>query len=385
MKKLAIITTHPIQYNAPLFKLLAERKKVVIKVFYTWGETVLQQKYDPGFKKNITWDIPLLEGYEYSFEKNTAKNPGSSHFNGIINPGLINAIEEWKADAILVYGWAFKSHLKLLRYFKGRLPVFFRGDSTLLADTDNGIKKIIRRIFLTWVYKHIDGAFYVGTHNEAYYRSAGLPSSHLFKAPHAIDNNKFKHIDREGSRKLFRQKNNIPEEAFVFLFAGKLEPNKDPFLLGEAFENMKNAGCHLVFVGSGVLEAELKDRFVDNRTIHFTGFYNQSQMPLVYNSCDVFVLPSKSETWGLSINEAMASGKAIIASDKCGGAIDLVQNGKNGYCFSSGSVEGLQSAMAKCFLHNIGITEMGKQSLQIIKEYNFAAVAEAIETAVNAK
>jgi hypothetical protein len=66
MKKLAIVITHPIQYYAPVFKLLHERQKINIMVFYTWGEGEGgAQKFDPGFGKNINWDIPLLEGYPY--------------------------------------------------------------------------------------------------------------------------------------------------------------------------------------------------------------------------------------------------------------------------------------------------------------------------------
>ena len=66
-KKIAIISTHPIQYYAPLFNLLA--KKIEIKVFYTWGEESIK-KFDPGFGKKVEWDIPLLEGYNFQFLKN---------------------------------------------------------------------------------------------------------------------------------------------------------------------------------------------------------------------------------------------------------------------------------------------------------------------------
>ena len=127
MEKLAIITTHPIQYNAPLFKLLTERNKIAVKVFYTWGETVLTDKYDPGFGKIIKWDIPLLAGYEYSFVKNIAAKPGSHHFRGVDNPTLNEEVKAWGADAILVYGWSFKSHLSSMRYFYKKIPVFFSG------------------------------------------------------------------------------------------------------------------------------------------------------------------------------------------------------------------------------------------------------------------
>src|SRR5665647_1236493 len=102
MKRLAIVTTHPIQYNAPLFELLSQRKNIEIKVFYTWGESVLQEKYDPGFGKVIQWDIPLLKGYEYEFLKNTADDKGSHHFNGIINPHIIDSIKNYNPDAVLV-------------------------------------------------------------------------------------------------------------------------------------------------------------------------------------------------------------------------------------------------------------------------------------------
>ena len=75
--KLAIVTTHPIQYNAPWFRLLAKEPGVEIKVFYTWEQSKNNDKYDPGFGRMVEWDIPLLEGYEYTFVKNTSTSPGS--------------------------------------------------------------------------------------------------------------------------------------------------------------------------------------------------------------------------------------------------------------------------------------------------------------------
>ena len=66
-KRLAIITTHPIQYNAPFFELLHSRNNIEIMIFYTWGKEALEEKYDPGFDKKIKWDIDLLKGYPYQF------------------------------------------------------------------------------------------------------------------------------------------------------------------------------------------------------------------------------------------------------------------------------------------------------------------------------
>ena len=117
--KLAIVTTHPIQYNAPWFKLLAQHPDVDVKVFYTWEQTLQSAKHDPDFGRVIEWDIPLLDGYEYTFVKNIAASPGSSHFKGIDNPTLNDEIKAWGAESVLVFGWAFKSHLACMKYFKG--------------------------------------------------------------------------------------------------------------------------------------------------------------------------------------------------------------------------------------------------------------------------
>jgi hypothetical protein len=153
--RIAIITTHPIQYYAPVFKLLAQQ--VEVKVFYTWGEASIE-KHDPGFNKTIKWDINLLDGYDYQWLQNTSGNPGSHHFNGIINPNIITDIEAWKPNALLVYGWAYKSHLNVMRHFNNKIPVLFRGDSTLL-DEKPGLKNAIRSIYLKWVYNTVDYAF----------------------------------------------------------------------------------------------------------------------------------------------------------------------------------------------------------------------------------
>jgi glycosyltransferase involved in cell wall biosynthesis len=385
LNRLAIITTHPIQYNAPLFELLSQRNTVIIKVFYTWGKSVLEDKYDPGFGKVIQWDIPLLKGYDYEFLENIAKDKGSHHFKGIDNPHIIEVIEKFKPNAILVYGWSFKSHLKVLRYFKNKIPVLFRGDSTLL-DESGYLSSIKRNLFLRWVYRHIDVALYVGKHNYDYYIKAGLKKAKLILAPHAIDNLRFTNSTNfdENGKEGFRHQLNIPSADFVFLFAGKLESQKAPGLLLSAFTKSDfNKSVHLVLVGNGVLEKRLKVDYQYHENIHFMDFQNQVQMPSVYEMADVYVLPSNSETWGLSVNEAMANGKAIIVSNKCGCAIDLVEEGKNGFVFKAGDTEDLAKCLTKIYLFKNNLENFEEKSLQIIENFSLGRVAEQIERTVN--
>lgn len=381
--KLAIITTHPIQYYAPLFRELNNRNIIKIKIFYTWSQSMQGAQFDPGFGKEIQWDIPLLEGYDYTFINNTSSKPGSDHFNGIINPTLNAEVEQWKPDAILFIGWSFQSHLKCMRFFYKKIPILFRGDSTLLAET-LGLKLLIRTFFLTWVYKHIDIALYVGTNNKKYFLRHGIKPKQLIFAPHAVDNKRFFDIDNKYSSQalLWRQELGIKESDIVFLYAGKLEDKKNPMLLIDAFNQVKNSKTYLIILGNGPLEKKLKLKYKGATNLLFIDFQNQSIMPVAYRLCDILVLPSKGpvETWGLSVNEAMACSKAIIVSDRCGCGIDLVKNNINGYMFRRNSLSDLADKMKMMIANKSRLAEMGKKSLGIIKNWSFEKICSQIET-----
>jgi glycosyltransferase involved in cell wall biosynthesis len=344
--QLAIVSTHPIQYYAPVFRALARSKEVRPKVFYTWSQTSSASVADPGFERQVTWDVPLLEGYEFEFVPNVASRPGTHHFLGIRNPGLIQAIQGWEADAVLVFGWNLHSHLGALRYFKGRLPVFFRGDSTLL-DHRGALKTALRRGLLGWVYRHVDVAIAVGANNLDYYRWCGVPRERIPFAPHAIDTARFADPDGSHAERAarWRQELGIPAAARTVVFAGKLQPKKDPLLLLEAFSRCGAPG-HLVFVGNGEIEQQVRARAQGRGDVHFLPFQNQSVMPAVYRLGDVFALPSRGpgETWGMALNEAMACRRPVIAGSKVGGARDLIA-ASNGWVFESGNLEQLTTIL----------------------------------------
>lgn len=84
--------------------------------------------------------------------------------------------------------------------------------------------------------------------------------------------------------------------------------------------------------------------FISTR-IHFLPFQDQQEIKLVYRVANVFVLPSISETWGLSVNESMASGTPVLVSNKCGCSFDLVKDGENGLVFESNNLTDLFNKM----------------------------------------
>ena len=155
-----------------------------------------------------------------------------------------------------------------------------------------------------------------------------------------------------------------------------MEPKKDPKILLEAFSASNfEKNVHLVMIGNGELGEELKKEYHHFANVHFQDFVNQMQMPAIYQIADVFVLPSKGpgETWGLSINEAMANGKAIIASDKCGCATDLVEDGINGYLFKANHMEDLRDKMKLIYSNRDSLGMMQRHSKNTIQWYSIGA------------
>lgn len=356
-----------------------------VKVFYTWSQAKDKVR-DHNFGKEIKWDIPLLEGYTYEFVNNRAKKPGTYHFFGIQCPELIGRIEQYAPDALLVFGWNFVSHLKVLRHFKGKVPVWFRGDSTLLDEVP-GMKTLLRRRFLTWVYSHVDKAFYVGSANKAYYLKHGLKTSQLVYAPHAIDNNRFSEPDdvyRDMARN-WRQQLGYSEKDLVVVFVGKFEPKKQPMLLLEAVNKANQNRAQplkVLFVGNGILESDLQQTTHNNAVVQCLPFQNQSKMPVVYRLGDVLCLPSKGpgETWGLAVNEAMACGVPVIVSNKVGCSSDLVTGHTNGFVFDIAQPEQLSKILEG--LDKSQLQQMGVNAQSQIKHWRFEAIVEAFEKAM---
>jgi glycosyltransferase involved in cell wall biosynthesis len=334
----------------------------------------------------VSWDIPLLEGYDYIFPENSSRNKGSHHYNGIINPDLIKQIESWTPDAILVYGWKFRSHLALIRHFKNKIPVWFRGDSTLL-DEVKGIQSLARNILLRWVYSHIDRAFYTGSANRDYFIKYGLKPEQLTESLHAVDNQRFASPGPNGKEKAIelRRKLQIEDEDLVFLYAGKLIQKKGVESLVKAFLGLKQSHAHLVIAGNGILENYLKNKYSHLERIHFLGFQNQVQMPVIYRTSDVFVLPSTGpgESWGLAVNEAMASGKGVLVSDQCGCANDLVEEGKNGYIFRAGQIGDLTDKLSIMISKKGEISNFGHYSSEKIQQFTFNQFVTEIENQFN--
>jgi glycosyltransferase involved in cell wall biosynthesis len=376
-KRLAIVTTHPIQYNAPLFRLLTERSVIDLKVFYTWGNAPAKM-FDRKFGILREWDIPLTDGYDFEMLHNYAWMPDSNRFFGILNLGLKQKLSQWKPDAVLVYRWSVWSHFLLLAFFNIKhCRLFFRGDS-ILHDESPTLKSIFTKRMKQFVFRRVNNAFYVGSRNRRYYENLGLGDNRLAFAPHSIDNQRFQSNadDWEAKAHQVRKQLGFDPEDIVFLYAGKLYGLKNIDLLIRTFKRIENLKFRLLIIGEGEDLAKLKELAKSDQRIIFQPFKNQSEMPWVYRIGNVFVLPSKSESWGLSVNEAMACGLPVIVSKICGCYPDLIVEGETGFGFIDED-----DLMYKMSIFNDAdlIDKMKVKVLTHITKFNFEVFANSLE------
>lgn len=388
--RLAIVVSHPIQYYAPWFRHLAQLPDLEVRVFHLWDFGVTAQ-VDRGFGRAVQWDIPLLEGYASEFVPNLSRDPGTHHFNGLDNPELVPRLAAWRPDAILLYGYAYRSHLRVI--FSRRLrpiPLLFRGDSHDLA-RPRGLRPWLGRVARRVLFRRFAAFLSVGKAHADYLRRSGVPEAKIVFAPHAVDNERFRAAapQAELDAKAWRRELGIPEGARVFLFAGKLEPKKQPLELLDAFlavtadRDEASPPAALLFVGSGALEGELRARAATNGTgrVFFAPFQNQSRMPLVYAAGDVLVLPSfgPSETWGLAVNEAMNLGRPVIVSSHVGCARDLVLPGRTGWVFEAGAPDALGRALRDvASLPREVLRALGREASRHVEAYSFEAATAGL-------
>jgi len=378
--KLAILTSHPIQYQVPLFRALAQ-SGIDVHVLFCW-DFGIKKTYDPEFGKEIKWDIPLLEDYCFKFLKNFSLHPGSARWHQEINPGIIKEIARQKYDAILIYGWnSFTKWLAFIPAFLTKTPVFSYSESPLSQELLKPKWKIkVKKIILGWLFRYISVFLYFGAENKKFYQYYGVPEEKLFFCPYAVDNSRFIAASKASSvkRKALRKELGISEKDVVILFMGKLIKKKRPLDLLKAYEllitNYQLPTSHLLFVGDGVLRPELEKYVKDNnlQNVHFCGFKNQTELPKYYTLADIFVLPSGTgETWGLVVNEAMCSGLPIVVSDIVGCGSDLVKNNENGFIFPLGDIEKLTAYLKDLVNNEEKRKNFGEKSFEIVQNYNY--------------
>ena len=370
---LAVLTTHPIQYQVPLWQALARDGRVPFEVWYLTDHGI-RVSYDREFSNNFAWDLDMLDGYPYRFLTTAPGATPVSFWRCRLREALAKRLRVTGATALWVQGWQVAAYWQAVRAAKrAGVQVWLRGESNDLVSPAIW-KRGVKSLLLGEFFQRVDHFLYIGTANRRFYEKFGVPASRLHPGLYAVDNDRFAREAKnlQSRRPEIRARWGIPEDAYCVLFCGKFIPKKRPHDVIAAAQRLIKSGqipnIHLLFVGSGELEDELRrsclvfkeayrghsGRYAaaensDRPAASFPGFLNQSQICQAYVAADSLVLPSDyGETWGLVVNEAMATGLPCVLSDRCGAAMDLAELPRN-RVFPCGDVLGLASQIADLF------------------------------------
>jgi len=342
---MAVVITHPIQHYAPLHREIAALDGVELKVFFCadWG---VHTFFDRDFGISYKWDIPLLDGYESDFL------PGKEDvrwlgFIGWDNPSIASALEGFRPDVVQVYGYSNRTMWRAVNWcHRRRVPVILHSDSNASAQRSLW-KRLAKAVIVGSFYRRLDGAFSVGNNNYDYHRRYGLSQDRLFASALPIDVKRLIGSvgDAAKARREIRELHNIPEDAFVAVFSGKLSARKSPLHLLDAVRlcSVRKLGIWALFVGEGSERPKMEQmiRAFGIRNAALAGFVNQGSIGKYYAASDVLVVPSAYDPHPLVVPEAGCFGLPVIASDRIGciGESDTARIGVNAFAYPYGDVE----------------------------------------------
>ncbi|MBI4634971.1 MAG: glycosyltransferase family 4 protein [Candidatus Rokubacteria bacterium] len=368
--RLGAFFSHPIQYYGPLFKRLAARPEVDLRVAFC-SQMGARERWDPGFGVAFKWDISLLDGYRHEFLRDPLRE-----IPGVLDRHQFDVI--WVSGCTDLWAWRL-----FAATWRRQRPVLLFGDSHLL-DRKPWARRLLKRCLYGTLFPRLAGALYVGQANRRFFESYGIRRDRLFPAPHCVNNDFFRSRAEalRGQGDQLRERFGLPLVGAVVLFCGKLIPKKQPLALLEAYWRVRqDVSCSLLFAGEGELRGEIERRVqgAGIPDVRISGFLNQTEIPLAYAVADMLVLPSAwDETWGLVINEAMNFGLPIIATDKVGASYDLVQDGENGYVVAARDVAALTTRLGELIRDEPKRRAMGARSAELIKAWNYDAFIEGL-------
>jgi len=346
--KVALLTEIPAPYRIPLFNALAATHDVDLEVLFL-AERDPRRQYP-------------VYSTEFLFERRVL--PGSGLLARgrwvVLSRGARDELDRFDPDVVLLGGWnqpAFWTGLRWAR--KRRRPVVLWVESTARDERSGNplLERLKRRAVAAAA-----GFLVPGRAAEEYVESLGVPRERIVIAPNAVDLSIFSvEADRRG------------REGCTFLYVGRFSQEKGVDVLLRAFRNVPG---RLLLAGTGPQEEQVR-ALADDR-VELLGHVARENLPALYARADCLVLPSRSEAWGMVLNEAAAAGLPLVATDAAGGGYDLIEEGVNGYRVPVEDEAALAAALRKVAADPAWRLAAGERSRQLTAGYTGEAWAEQV-------
>jgi glycosyltransferase involved in cell wall biosynthesis len=306
-------------------------------------------------------------------------------YNVLLNRGVAVSLAKAKPDVVVCGGYNYLAMWQAQKWVrKYDIPVLLWSESTIQDQR----RRVLMVESLKKFFLRACGGFIVPGESAAeYLRSFGIPDRVIFTAPNAVDNDFFAtsaSLARSQAPAL-RAQLKLPER--YFLFVGRMIANKGIFQLLQAYGQLGadlRQRIGLVFAGDGPSRAqcEAQAALVQPGRIVFAGFLQREQLAIYYGLAECLVFPTFSDPWGLVVNEAMACGIPVIATDVAGATPDLVRDGWNGRVVAAGDLDGLLLAMRELAEATESARQMASRSVEHIANFTPRTWAEGFARAV---
>lgn len=291
---------------------------------------------------------------------------------------LKKKLESYPPDVLFLYGYSSGVFRRAKSWAEHQhIATVIISDSNIF---DKKRHKYIEYIKSLLVSK-FNAAFVGGTSSSEYLQSLGLPEDRISYGYDVVDVHFFSQRDQFNNQRLSEILANWNLPNNFFLVVARLIPEKNLPLLIEAYTSYLSMfddhipSWDLVICGDGPEHNSLLQTInslndlVKNR-MHLYGYIKQPEIIDFFSSASCFVLPSKSETWGLVVNEALACGLPVIVTNRAGCAKDLVQDGISGWNFDPESSDELAALMQKvCMMDIAERKRIGQQGKTLIDEW----------------
>jgi glycosyltransferase involved in cell wall biosynthesis len=390
MTRFGFLSTHPIQYTTPLFRKLAARPDVDLRVYYCHQSSPREQAA-AGFGVAFNWDISLLGGYEHTFLRNVASKPASSGFRGMDVPGIAKQISNDRLDALVINGWHFKGAFQaMIACWRQGVPFLLRSDSHLLTARSSSMLAMKKLAYPPFI-RRAGGYLPAGQLAKKYFLHYGAAANRVFVVPHCVDDERIAaDANRQNSeRTRIRAAWGVEEEQIAWIFAGKFIDKKRPLDFVQSIANLNRENGNDprsvgIMIGDGPLRRECEEYArVHQVPIRFVGFLNQSEIVRGYTAGDALLLPSSGgETWGLVVNEAMLCGLPCFVSDQVGCGPDLIEEGSTGAVFPFGDPVSCARLLVK-YAGAEALRRMGETARSRCDKFSVKTVSDALTQAVN--
>ena len=296
-------------------------------------------------------------------------------------PQIIRILSREKFDAVIVHDPASPTGLWLIGYLKLKnIPFGFQCEGGFPGDGKTGLKEKCKRALFSGAQLYLSAP----GPEQCYFKAYGAPDSRLVYYPFASFYQR-DILDRPKSpeeKKTIREELGVSEEN-VIVSVGRIIPSKGYDTLLDAVKELpERVGIYIVS-GPATQELQMRMDGYGLKNVHFVEFMPKEQLWKYYQMADFLVLPTRYDSWGLFVNEAMANGLPVITTRQCAAGLELIVDGENGYLVNADDVPSLTEKINHLLSHPEEREKMAWNNIQKIQPYSFEQQAAVTIQALN--